>query len=125
MRMRWRFGLWEKVELGGGRGDCRDERAYWAIAAARGNGIIHTFSVFEGGKRTIAHCPYVGCGVTGSGVWSSAATPVCPFLIAQNSGVWPDLSGLSGLASPRVSSIFTSLVSISSSPPEWCSATDT
>ena len=43
-------------------------------------------------------------GAADSGGWSSATTPLCPFL-TQNSDVSPCLSGLLGLTSSRSSSI--------------------
>ena len=57
--------------------------------------------------KAIAPRPHGKLGAADSGGWSSAITPACPFSTAQDSGVWPYISGLSGLTSSRASSIFT------------------
>ena len=55
-------------------------------------GMAHGLSTFE----VVVLRPYGRLGATDSGGWSSAITPLGSFSIAQNSGVWPALSGFSG-----------------------------
>ena len=88
-----------------GRGSGGDGRAVELLQPLRKSRIDNLYSKTV--KRVIAPQPYDRLGAADSGGCSSATTPLCPFLIAENSGSSPCLSGLLGLTASSASSIFT------------------
>ena len=91
------------------RGIGGDKRLYGAIAVVGQLG--HGLSVVGRGEGEMPPQAYLVPGAEDARGWSSAITSAWPRLVAQRRGVWPNISGFSGLTSFRPSSILTTRLS--------------